>query len=55
MLSAPLNERIFRSTCVPSHTVFTKNDIGRPQTYRNWTSDNLRRACDTIHDGMSVK
>ena len=55
MLSAPLNERIFRSTCVPSHTVFTKNDIGRPQTYRNWTSNNLRRACDAIHDGMSVR
>ena len=55
MLSAPLNERIFRSTCVPSHTVFTKNDFGRPKTYRNWTSDNLRRACDAIHDGMSVR
>jgi hypothetical protein len=49
----PLNEHVIRS-CSGFIDITALSD-GRPCTYKNWSSDNLKRTCKAVSDGMSIR
>lgn len=44
---------MFRSKT--SRPVFSQSGTGRPPSYRQWSTDTLKRACQAVHDGKSVR
>ena len=56
MLSVePLHHRVYRSKSYNVQPVFGRHNTGHRDAYKRWDPDTLRKACETVNEGMSIR